>query len=468
MHPNKLLNVKIQKYYHLTKHVLKYQTTDQYTLPEYLLNIVELIEGLHMNFNDRLSMVSGTYTSDPGYVSREVLQRLYSLEDALVRNKQVSAGAIEYNGGGFNETYLNTSQSLNDVLPRKVYKQIGLNFGGGIESTLDMDMLADTASNVELWYMNYQVWMYGIALDVFNSKEKPMVLSVSYGWAEWDQCSLIQCGNLTAAQYIKRANNEFLKLAATGVSVLVASGDAGAPGRTNEGCNTKHQINPVYPGSSPWVTSVGATFVVQDKSKHFNYTSPICQGDKCATGVQSKPVNFNDVQWTSGGGFSLESRPKWQNDYVNEYLKSGVHLPNNTLWNSKGRGYPDVVANGHNCPVYGAMGSGFCDVDGTSCSTPVVAAIVSLLNDYQVSRGRKQLGFLNPLLYQMKQDNPSSYGKVLPGNNACTEACCCGEDYGFTTPPKETHWNPVSGLGSPVFTEMKQYLDSLEDGQCIE
>ena len=61
---------------------------------------------------------------------------------------------------------------------------------------------------------------------------------------------------MTSEQYVQRSNTEFLKIAARGVSIIVASGDAGSPGRTGEGC--QNGINAVFPGSSPWVTSVGA------------------------------------------------------------------------------------------------------------------------------------------------------------------------------------------------------------------
>lgn len=38
-------------------------------------------------------------------------------------------------------------------------------------------------------------------------------------------------------------------------------------------------------------------------------------------------------------------------------------------------------------------------VDGTSCSSPIFASIVSLLNDRLIAAGKSPLGFLNPFLY---------------------------------------------------------------------
>lgn len=36
----------------------------------------------------------------------------------------------------------------------------------------------------------------------------------------------------------------------------------------------------------------------------------------------------------------------------------------------------------------------------------VVAAIVSLLNEYRLKEGLPRVGFVNPLLYQMAQEKP--------------------------------------------------------------
>ena len=38
-------------------------------------------------------------------------------------------------------------------------------------------------------------------------------------------------------------------------------------------------------------------------------------------------------------------------------------------------------------------------VDGTSCSSPIFASVVSLLNDRLIAAGKYPLGFLNPFLY---------------------------------------------------------------------
>ena len=62
---------------------------------------------------------------------------------------------------------LKNTQINNGVEPRDVYKVIGGNLGGGTESKLDMQMIATTAPGVQLWYINYNLWLYQMANDMF-------------------------------------------------------------------------------------------------------------------------------------------------------------------------------------------------------------------------------------------------------------------------------------------------------------
>jgi len=94
-------------------------------------------------------------------------------------------------------------------------------------------------------------------------------------------------------------------------------------------------------------------------------------------------------------------------------------------------------------------------VGGTSCSAPIVAGILTLLNDYVISKSGKPLGFVNPLLYKMAAAAPTCFNDITKGDNICTEDGCSSGCYGFTC---TKGWDPVSGLGSPVYTEMLKYV----------
>lgn len=68
-------------------------------------------------------------------------------------------------------------------------------------------------------------------------------------------------------------------------------------------------------------------------------------------------------------------------------------------FSSHGRGLPDVSAFSTNFPTV-VEGITF-PVGGTSAATPLWAAVVALLNDYEAERGRPSLGFINPWLYNL-------------------------------------------------------------------
>jgi subtilase family serine protease len=106
--------------------------------------------------------------------------------------------------------------------------------------------------------------------------------------------------------YIDRVNTELMKMGLRGISVIVASGDGGANGRSNMFCSDK-LFYPSFPASSPYVTAVGGTqlsnataglsrppSVCRDTSKNFT----------CAAAGHEVAVNWYDAGWTSGGGFS--------------------------------------------------------------------------------------------------------------------------------------------------------------------
>ncbi|KAJ7093711.1 peptidase S8/S53 domain-containing protein [Mycena epipterygia] len=52
-------------------------------------------------------------------------------------------------------------------------------------------------------------------------------------------------------------------------------------------------------------------------------------------------------------------------------------------------------------------------VEGTSCSSPIFAAIIALLNAELLNAGKPVLGFLNPWLYA----NPGAFNYIVGGNN---------------------------------------------------
>ena len=448
-----------------------------FQLPDHIRPIIEVIDGNHHQYQikripvrDR-SIDEYLYDSnaDPGLVTTEVLQRIYQIpQDKLPLNGNLtSVGAMEYRGAyGFSQSNLKTSQKENGLKVQQISKNniIGNNISPDGESQLDVQMIAQTAPGAQMWYEIFDGWMFSWATDFFNRKRIPYIVSISWGWNEDDQCSLGTgiCNNENSQEYVRRANYEFMKLAARGVTILVSSGDAGSPGRTDEICQpiNNQTMNPVFPGSSKWVTSVGATYLVAPKLNSGNSSArtPVCRKEDCAQGNVERGVTIahQEMFWTSGAGFDRwEQTPAWQYHEVLSYLNSGVEFPAQTYWNRGNRAYPDVSAIGHNCAVN--EGGFWSPNDGTSCSSPVFAGVLAILNDHQMKQGKPRIGFANPLLYTMSKSDSSTFHDIAHGNSSCTEMECCGPNYGFVA--RQGGWDPVTGLGTPNVANMLAWLD---------
>lgn len=120
------------------------------------------------------------------------------------------------------------------------------------------------------------------------------------------------------------------------------------------------------------------------------------------------------LDFYSGGGFSdIFPMPSYQASAVSHYLAH--YAPNYTaaVYNTSGhaRGYPDVAAMGLNVTtVYLNQTFG---VGGTSASAPIVASIVTLLNEERLRVGKGPLGFVNPIFYA----HPEAFNDVTEGGN---------------------------------------------------
>lgn len=432
---------------------LPYELQDKILFVEGLINKKKI-----RHLPNSISKVYQSISPDPNFVGLETLEHVYQFVAKPVNG---SVAAIEYQGqSGFSQTDLSSSAKMNSLSPDTVSHIVGVDTYPDLETQLDLQMEQLVAPNSSLWFWDDNGWLLSFATNFSNSENVPNVISMSWGWAEDSQCQITTCGNRTSQQYVERVNQEYVKIGVRGVSILVSSGDAGAPGRTSEACYSSRPVNPVMPGSSPWITSVSATFI-GNSSNTMKWNTSLCKQYGCIAGTEEFPTNFNYTGWTTGGGFSIyDTQPSWQSPAVNNYLHSGVSLPTN--FNKLGRAYPDVSAVGHNCPVVDS--DEVEAVDGTSCSSPLFAGVVARLNAHEASKGRPPLGFLNPLLYKMSQEKPEAFHDVTVGNNYCTEEMCCstnpngGSDYGFLS---AKGWDPVTGLGTPNVTAMTEYLDSL-------
>ncbi|KAH9165964.1 subtilisin-like protein [Lactarius sanguifluus] len=238
----------------------------------------------------------------------------------------------------------------------------------------------------------------------------PQTISTSYGGYEHGM----------QLEYVVSVCALLGQLGLRGVSVLFASGDYGVGGGD---CLVLHsagesvQFLPVFPATCPWVTSVGGT-----------------------TGHDPEVAAS-----MSSGGFSIYfARQPYQADAISTFLQNlgGKYTG---LYNPIGRGFPDISSQA--VKFFTIVGGQLGHTSGTSGSAPTVAGIISLLNDYLISKGSPPLGFLNPWLY----------GSGLPGLNDITSGTNpgCNTD-GFSA---VAGWDPVTGLGTLDFEKLEEIID---------
>lgn len=167
---------------------------------------------------------------------------------------------------------------------------------------------------------------------------------------------------------------------------------------------------------------------------------------------------INKLSFTaSGGEFShLSERPSHQDQAVGHYVTSQIPDSYPITSIAPRRGIPHISALTTDFPtmwedlVYG--------IGGTSASTPLWAAIVTLLNDYEALKGRGPLGFINPWLYNLPK---GALHDITTGGNhvgRCdrSRGCKLKEKIGYDV---ARGWDPVTGLGSPVFAALTDALD---------
>jgi len=271
----------------------------------------------------------------------------------------------------------------------------------GGEATLDLEVLDAIAPDLGQLEVFESTADTGSILRAYLAPllypdAKPQIISTSVGLCERFTFQADKGAS------IRSAERGYQLLAATGITVLAAAGDDGSAD-----CISGEEQNPPasdqtlavdYPGSSPFVTSVGGTQLFLDSANR----------------IQQQLV-WNDTNQEpgigGGGGLSqLFSRPGYQN---------GVLSANQ-------RGVPDISALADSSPGYAiyCTASSPCDpsqpwttVGGTSAATPLMAGAVALINQDLHRTGHQFMGFMNPLLYSAGENLSGLYSDVTQYSN---------------------------------------------------
>jgi subtilase family serine protease len=238
---------------------------------------------------------------------------------------------------------------------------------------------------------------------------------------------------LPETAFASRARQLFLDLnfIKPNIAFVASAGDTG-----NDSCQGVASI--CWPGSSPYVTSVGGTKLHLDGQGNYN-----------AEQVWKGPDTDSHPGIVSGGGGGLSL-----NEDVPDYQTPFNPFPR--------RAVPDVAynANSNNgFPVYDSNpfrgSTGWQEIGGTSAGTPQWAALLAIANSLRKNAGKQTLTGSNPFLYSAGTGASYSlnYHDITAGTNTngqCGPFCSATVGYDF-----------VTGFGSPNAANLIRALSAL-------
>ncbi|HTP19900.1 MAG TPA: S53 family peptidase [Solirubrobacteraceae bacterium] len=309
---------------------------------------------------------------------------------------------------------------LPSVTPRNVAVAGGTTNGGAsavAEADLDLEVAHEIAPAAQLLDYNAPevtpsgADAFGAVVDQIAADGQASVASVSWG----------TCEAATPAADLRRDEQALEAAAARGITVVAASGDAGAY-TCQQDNGRDHRLSVSWPSSSPFVLSVGGTSL-----------------STTTAGVYQGETAWQDTleQSGGGGGLSLDfPRPSWQ-------VGPGVA---NRFSDGK-RQLPDVAADADPWSGWDTYAAGALSVaGGTSAAAPFWAATTALIAQYARQHGVSRLGFVDPMLYAIAAtpQRASAFHDVTKGTNRYY--------------PATKGWDFATGLGSPDVYHLAQDL----------
>jgi kumamolisin len=271
-----------------------------------------------------------------------------------------------------------TQQSLNNI--EEVQVVAGSLPSPSGEETLDVEWTSGMApgAKVRVYAATDLAFVhldqtYQAILNDLPSQPQLHEVSLSYGLGElYMSTAQMQ----TDAQY-------FASLAASGVTIFVATGDGGSSPGEGGFADNSGPVQVESPANDPSVTAVGGT------SLHLNST----------TGA----VTSESAWFYGGGGVStFFPRPSWQ---------TGAGLPAGNF-----RTVPDVASVADlNTGGYLIFGGQLQTVGGTSWGAPVWAGLCAMINQARANFSEGPVGLLGPKIYIL--NGSSSFRDITTGSN---------------------------------------------------
>jgi subtilase family serine protease len=418
--------------FHTTISVLKlnketfYAPTSQVYLPNYIAPLVVGIAGLNTQFRAHFnlhvgSLFTGSGSSQDLYGSD--LQVPYQLNQLYKKGYPTTEtvatilwGGVDSSGnqvGAFDPSDI--SSYFQQTLPAGEPKPtiMGYPIDGAAapgssslndqtqanyESSLDLEMVGSTAPGVTAIEVygpgNTSGGSMGELDDAFAYILSPPsnasasirnalsnVVAISNSWGGGD-------ANDSTWQSLEQ------QAAARGITILVSSGDGG---------NANGNTSPSFPATVGFNTygslAVGGTQAILTGSPSSDGTG--------TTGFQTQTVWYNSPNpgaGSQGGDSVMFAEPSWQKASADANSQITANPTNGVV----GRGTPDISAIGANMEM--EVGGQMQPIWGTSVASPLAAGVVATMDYYM----GKNLGFMDPLVYQLGQAEVNGTYKNAP------------------------------------------------------
>ncbi len=310
------------------------------------------------------------------------------------------------------------------------------------ESDLDLEWAGAIAKNANILFVIADSSPHnGVndALQYAIDNNVAPILSTSYG----------ECEGMLPSGEFSAQNTLFQQAAAQGMTVIAATGHAGAAA-CDTGSIAVNGLAVTFPASSQYVTAIGGTeFNAPSTGTYFN-SSNNANGGSATSYIPEVAWNDGNQAATGGGVSTLVAKPSWQ---------TGTGVPSDGQ-----RDIPDVAfaaslktdgllfCNNGSC-TNGFLNSGGTPAvtGGTSAGAPTFSGVLALL----VQKTGARLGLLNPNLYSLAAISGNAFHDITGGNNlvicqggspSCPAANSSGTgEFGYSA---GVGYDPVTGLGS--------------------
>src|SRR5487761_976903 len=324
-------------------------------------------------------------------------------------------------GGGYSKSDLDAFFSGLGIATPSV-TAVGVDGGANVpgpdpgadgEVTLDIEVVGAVApgGNIAVYFGTNTTdgFIQALTAAIHDDVRKPAIVSISWGGPEESSTQQLLTGLDQALQ----------EAALLGVTVCAAAGDNGSADMPLKGWD--HKPHADFPASDPYALACGGTTLKATSS-----------------GINETVWNEGVAGGATGGGVS--------NAFGKPAYQASISVPPPAT-PSGGRGLPDVAGNADPETGYEVVAGGKpVVIGGTSAVAPLWAGLLARINQQLASNARKQVGFLNPLLYGTAYA-AGAFHDVVEGNN---------DFYGDLQGkyPAAKGWDPCPGLGSPDGTKV--------------